>query len=58
MAGGGGGIDPKVREQLGDLVSLQKSSLKWYWRAIAIIVAIATVISAVFQMLNYFCNNC
>lgn len=46
--------DPKVRERLEDLIALEQASLRWYWRLIAIIVAFATVISAVFQMLNYF----
>lgn len=51
---GSGGPDPKVAEHLGDLVALQQASLRWYWRLIAGIVALATVVSAVFQTLNYF----
>jgi len=50
----GGGPDPKVAERLGDLVALQQASLRWHWRLIALIVALATVTSAVFQALNYF----
>jgi len=50
----GGGSDPRVAERLADLVTFQQASLRWYWRTIAIIVAVATVVSAIFQMLNYF----
>ena len=50
----GGGPDPKVAERLGDLVALQQASLRWHWRSLAIIVAIASVISAIFQVLNFF----
>ena len=46
--------DPKVREHLGDLLAIQKASLRWYWRLLAGIVALATVTSATFQVLSYF----
>jgi len=36
------------------LYSLAKASSKWHWRSLAIIVAIASVISAIFQVLNFF----
>ncbi len=52
----GGGPDPRVRERLEDLVAIQQASTKWHWRLIAIIVALATVVSAIFQVLNYFSN--
>ena len=45
--------DPKVVAHLESLIGLQKASLKWRWRALAITVAIAAVVGAVFQVLNY-----
>ena len=46
--------DPKVRERLEDLIALQRASMKWYWRSLAIIVTLAAVFSAIFQALSYF----
>ncbi len=48
--------DPKVPEKLEKLIDQGKSNLRWYWRFIIIIVAISTVITAVFQVLTYFCR--
>ena len=48
------GPDPKVAERLAQLVDLQAAGIKWYWRSLGIIVAIASIVSAVFQALNYF----
>jgi len=45
--------DPKVIANLESLIALQKASLKWRWRLLAITVAIAAVVGAVFQVLNY-----
>ena len=45
--------DPKVIAHLEPLIDLQKASLKWRWRLLAITVAIAAVVGAVFQVLNY-----
>jgi hypothetical protein len=42
-----------VNKRLDELSSLYEASLKWYWRLLAIIVAGASVISAIFQILNY-----
>jgi hypothetical protein len=36
-----------------ELMALQKASLKWYWRLLAVIVAISAVVGATFQVLNY-----
>ena len=36
------------------LGAIYEASLKWHWRSLAIIVAIASVISAIFQVLNFF----
>ena len=45
--------DPEVIEHLKSLIGLQKASLTWRWRSLAITVAIAAVVGAVFQVLNY-----
>jgi len=45
--------DPNISKYLEQLAALQQASLRWYWRLIAIVVALATVISAIFQALNY-----
>ena len=39
---------------LENLISLQKAGLKWYWRSLAIIVTIASVVSAIYQILNFY----
>jgi hypothetical protein len=48
------GPDFWTRARLEDLIALQQASMKWYWRSLAIIVALAAVLSAVFQGLSYF----
>lgn len=48
--------DPNIPKYLERQVALAEASLKWYWRLIAIIVVLATVTSAVFQCLSYFCR--
>lgn len=45
--------DPRVAERLEALITLQQASLKWHWRTLAIIVSVATIASAVVQVLNY-----
>ena len=42
--------DPKVSENLEKLLKLEKN---WFWRGIGLTVAMATVISAIFQILSY-----
>ena len=39
-----------IIEHLG---TIYEASLKWRWRLLAIIVTIASVISAIFQVLNF-----
>ncbi len=43
----------KTEKLLEELSGLYKASLRWYWRAIALTVAIATVVSAIFQVLIF-----
>lgn len=50
----GHGPDFRARARLEDIYALQQASLRWYWRLLAFIVALATVVSAVFQTLSYF----
>ena len=45
--------DPKI-EQLSELIGLYKASLKWYWRTLAFTVTAASIVSAVYQVLNYY----
>ena len=49
------GVDEDLLAIRG-LYSLVKASTKFRWRALAIIVMIASVISAIFQVLSYFCR--
>ena len=44
----------RLNETIKHLGAIYEASLKWYWRAIAVIVALATVTSAVFQVLIFF----
>ena len=37
-----------------DIASLYKASQSWFWRIIVIIVSLATVVSAVFEVFGYF----
>lgn len=46
--------DPKVVERIETLIALQKASLSWFWRSLAIIVSLATIAGAVFEILSYF----
>lgn len=46
-------IDSDETRALKRLIALIKASSHPFWRTIAVIVAIASVISAVFQVLNY-----
>lgn len=39
---------------LQDLVTLAEASSKWYWRILAVVVTIASVVAATFQVLTYF----
>lgn len=55
-----GGI-PETLEEIRNLGAtikhlgaIYEASLKWRWRLLAIIVTIASVISAIFQVLNFF----
>ena len=52
----GGGPDPKVAERLAQLVELEAAGLKWYWRTLAFLATLGTILSAVFQILNYYSN--
>ncbi len=47
------GVDEDLLAIRG-LYSLVKASTKFRWRLLAVIVAIASVISAIFQVLNFF----
>jgi hypothetical protein len=44
----------ETNKQLEGAIALYKASLSWYWRGLAILVALATITSAVFEALNYF----
>lgn len=48
-----GGI-PEIREELKRLGKIYEASLKWHWRLLAIVVTIASVVSAIFQVLNFY----
>jgi len=39
-----------------ELHRLVKASTKFRWRLLAVIVAIASVVSAIFQVLNFYCG--
>ena len=39
---------------LNDLVTLAEAGSKWYWRILAVVVTIASVVAATFQVLTYF----
>ena len=43
----------EIRKLLEGAIALYKASLKWYWRLLAGIIALATLISAAFQVLSY-----
>ena len=53
------GVDQRVWElrQLGKTIehlgAIYEASLKWRWRLLAITVTIASVVSAIFQVLNF-----
>jgi len=49
----GAGPDPKVRENLEALLSLERAKDRWFWRGIGLLVSAATVTSAVFSILSY-----
>lgn len=42
-----------IRNKLDDLGLLQRASLTWYWRLLAIVVSISSIVAAIFQMLSY-----
>ena len=44
---------PLASKEQRELLALQKASLKWYWRLLAVIVAISAAVGATFQVLNY-----
>jgi len=46
--------DPKVAERLAQLIELQAAGLKWYWRSIALVVAFASILNVIFQILTYY----
>ena len=46
--------DQQLRDSLNEILELKRASLKWYWRLIAAIVTISTVVSAVFQVISYY----
>jgi hypothetical protein len=42
------GPEQEITQSLGELVKLERSRELWYWRGIAILVAISTIAPAVF----------
>lgn len=44
----------RLGEIIKHLGQIYEASLKWRWRLLAIVVTIASVVSAVFQALNFF----
>lgn len=49
----GTGESKESRDNLSSLVALEKASLKWYWRTLAIIATISTLVCAVISVLSY-----
>jgi len=53
FSSGGYQPDPKVRENLEALLSLERAKERWFWRGVGLLVSAATVTSAVFSVLGY-----
>lgn len=45
--------DRRVGDVLNEVAGLYKASLRWYWRLLAGIISLATIIDATFQVLSY-----
>ena len=45
--------DPNISKYLGELLNVYRASQSWYWRIMGLLVALAMVVSAVFQVLDY-----
>lgn len=45
--------EAETYEEIKRLGTIYEASLKWHWRLLAIIVTIASVVSATFQVLNF-----
>lgn len=50
----GTGESKEVREDIATLVALERASLKWYWRTLAMIATASTLVSAIFSVLGFF----
>ncbi len=47
----------RLNETIKHLGTIYEASLKWHWRLLAIIVSIATVIGAIFQVLSFWLHG-